>query len=71
MEAGISHIDWLGFIPFTIIMVSLFCIILASILIKPWKLKVTLIVIGSIFTLFVAFVLIFLAGGAFFSLFIP
>ncbi len=70
MESEVSHISWLGFIPFTIIMVSLSFIILASILGKPWKPKVTLIVIGSILTLYVTFVLIFLIGGAFFSLFI-
>lgn len=71
MESEVSHLDWVGFVPFTIIMVSLVFIILASILVKPWQPKVTLVVIGTVITLFVVFVMIFLVGGALLSIWVP
>jgi hypothetical protein len=71
MEAEISHIGWLGFVPFTIIIGSLFFTILAAILVKPWKLRVTLMVIGSIFLLAVFFVAFLWVGELIAGLFVP
>lgn len=50
------NIGWLGFIVFTIVIGSLFFIILSSILSRPWKPKVTLVFIGMIVTLFSSFI---------------
>lgn len=71
MEAEVSHLGWLGFIPFTIVIGSLFFIILSSILVKPWKPRVTGVFIGSVLILFVLFILGFWLGGKIFGIFIP
>jgi hypothetical protein len=68
-QAG--HIGWLGWITFTIVVGSLFFVILAAILGRPWKPKVTLLVLVSVFTLALAFVLAFGLGGLVFSAFVP
>lgn len=71
MEAEVSHIGWLGFIVFTIVVGSLSLIILAAILGKPWKPKVTLVFIGSILLLFTGFIVASWIGGAVFGIFVP
>ncbi len=67
----VGHIGGLGWIIFTIIVGSLFLTILAAILVRPWKSKVTLLVLGTMLTLTVAFVLAFWLGGHIFSAFVP
>ncbi len=67
----VSHIGWLGWIVFAIVVGSLFLTILAAVLIKPRKLKVILLVLGTMFTLVIAFALAFWLGGLVFSAFAP
>lgn len=66
-----ANIAWLGLVPFTIIIGSLSLMILSAILIKPRRSKITLVFIGTILTLYTAFVSFFLIVGAFFSIFVP
>ena len=70
MDAEAVNIDWLGFIVFTLVIGSLCLIILASILGKPWRPKVTLLFIGMILTLAVTFVAFTWLFGAFLSIFV-
>ncbi len=51
INAEVGHLSWLGFIPFGIVMGSLFAIILAATFGKPRKPRVTLIFLGSLVTL--------------------
>jgi len=67
----VGHIGWLGWIVFAIVVGSLFLTILAAVLGRPWKPKVTLLVLGTMFTLAIAFVLAFWLGGRIFSAFVP
>ncbi len=67
----VGHIGWLGWITFAIVVGSLFCMILAVILGRPRKPKVILLVLGTMATLALAFVLAFWFGGLIFSAFIP
>ncbi len=67
----VGHLGGLGWIVFTIIAGSLFLTILAAILVRPWKPKVTLLVLGTMLTLAIAFVLVFWLGGRIFSAFVP
>lgn len=67
----VGHIGWLGWIVFAIVVGSLFLTILAAVLGRPWKPKVALLVLGTMFTLAIAFVLAFWLGGLIFSAFIP
>lgn len=67
----VGHIGWLGWIVFAIVIGSLFLTILAAILVRPWKPKATLLVLGTMFTLAIAFVLTFWLGGLIFSAFVP
>jgi hypothetical protein len=67
----VGHIGWLGWIVFAIVVGSLFLTILAAILGRPWKPKVTLLVLATMFTLAIAFVLAFWLGGLVFSAFVP
>ena len=67
----VGHIGWLGWIVFAIVAGSLFLTILAAVLGRPWKPRVTLLVVGTMFTLAIAFVLAFWLGGLVFSAFIP
>ncbi len=67
----VGHIGWLGWITFAIIVGSLFFMIMAAILGRPWKPKVTLLVLVSMFVLAIAFVLAFWLGGLVFSAFVP
>lgn len=69
MHGETLNIAWLGFIVVGIVFGSLFLIILATILGKPWKPKVTLVFIGMIVTLAVVFVAFFWLFGAFLSIF--
>ena len=71
MMSQIGHIGWLGWIVFAIVVGSLFFTILAAILVRPWKPKVTLLVVVTMFTLAIAFVLAFWLGGLIFSAFVP
>ena len=71
MMSQIGHIGWLGWIVFAIVVGSLFFTILAAILVRPWKPKVTLLVVVTMFTLAIAFVLAFWLGGNIFSAFVP
>ncbi len=67
----VGHISWLGWIVFAIVTGSLFLTILAAVLGRPWKPRVTLLVLGTMLTLAIAFVLTFWLGGLVFSAFIP
>jgi hypothetical protein len=67
----VGHIGWLGWIVFAIVVGSLFFTILAAILGRPWKPRVTLVVVMTMLTLAVAFVLAFWLGGRIFSAFVP
>ncbi len=67
----VGHIGWLGWITFAIIVGSLFFMIMAAMLGRPWKPKVTLLVLVSMFVLAIAFVLAFWLGGLVFSAFVP
>ena len=71
MEAEVSHIGWLGFVVFTIVVGSLSFIILSAILGKPWKPRVTLVFIGSILLLFAGVVAILWIGGGILGIFVP
>lgn len=62
---------WVGFIPFTIIVGSLSLAMISSILIRPAVPRVTLIFLGTIFTLLSTFLAAMWAGGIFFSAIIP
>ncbi|MBI2328494.1 MAG: hypothetical protein HYU85_02485 [Chloroflexi bacterium] len=66
-----SHIPWLGYITFTIVLGSLSLVILASFLVKPWQPKVTAVFIGSILTLFGGFILFTFVWGLILGIFIP
>ena len=67
----VGHAAWLGWIVFAIVAGSLILTILAAVLIRPWKPKEILLVVGTMFTLAIAFVLAFWLGGLVFSAFIP
>jgi len=67
----VGHLEWLGWIVFAIVVGSLSFTILAAVLGKPWKPKVTLLFLATMFALAVAFVLAFWLGGLVFSAFIP
>ncbi len=69
MQGEALNTDWLGFVVFAIVIGSLFLIILASILGRPWKPKVTLVFIGLMFTLAVSFVAFTWLFGKFLSIF--
>ncbi len=69
MHGETLNIAWLGFVVVGIVFGSLFLIILASILGKPWKPKVTLTFIGMLVTLTVAFIAFFWLFGAVLSIF--
>lgn len=71
MDPKVSHLGWLGFIPFTIVVGSLFLIILSSILVKPWKPRVAGVFIGTVLILFVLFILGLWLGGRIFELLVP
>lgn len=62
-----GHITWLGIIIFAIVMGSLGCIILAAIFGRPWKPKVTVIVIVTLFTCLATLVAGLWVGGHIFS----
>ncbi|MDO8716470.1 MAG: hypothetical protein Q7J73_06650 [Dehalococcoidales bacterium] len=62
---------WVGFIPFTIIVGSLSLAVIASILIRPAVPRVTLVFVGTIFSILTAFIAATWAGGVFFSFVIP
>ena len=62
---------WVGYIPFTILVGSLCLAILASILIRPFQLRPTLVFVGTIFFLFSALLVGTWGGGLLFSLIIP
>lgn len=63
MSVQVSHVGWLGYVILTIVMGSLSFIILAAILGKPRKPKVTLLVITAVVGLFAAFVVGTWIGG--------
>ncbi len=67
----VGNIGWLGWIVFVIVVGSLCLTILAAVLGRPWKPRVTLLVLGTMLTLAIAFVLTFWLGGLVFSAFIP
>ncbi len=71
MMNQVGHIGWLGWITFSVVVGSLFFTILAAILGKPRKPKVTLLVLVSVSALAIAFVLSFWFGGLVFSAFVP
>lgn len=67
MTEQVAHIGWLGWIVFTIVVGSMFFVVLAAILGRPRKPKVTLLVIGTLFALLVAIVAGLWVGGLIFS----
>jgi hypothetical protein len=67
----VGHLGWLGWITFSIVVGSLCLTILAAMLGRPWKPRVTLLVLATMFTLAIAFVLAFWLGGRIFSAFFP
>ncbi len=71
MISQVGHIGWLGWIVFAIVVGSLFLTILAAVLGRPWKPRVTLLVVVTMFTLAIVFVLAFWLGGFIFSAFVP
>ncbi len=71
MISQVGHIGWLGWIVFAIVIGSLFLTILAAVLGRPWKPRVTLLVVVTMFTLAITFVLAFWLGGLIFSAFVP
>ncbi len=71
MGAEVGHIDWLGLIAFTIVLGSLFLIILASILVKPRKPKVMVMIIGPVFLMAAAYIALVWVGGNLFGIFVP
>jgi hypothetical protein len=71
MMNQVGHIGWLGWIVFAIVAGSLCLTILAAVLIRPWRPKTALLVLGIMFTLALAFVLAFWFGGLVFSVFVP
>ena len=71
MTNQVGHIEWLGWIAFTIVVGSLIFTILAATLSRPWKPRITLLVVMTMFTLAIAFVLAFWLGGRIFSAIVP
>lgn len=71
MSAEVPHIGWLGYVVVTIVLGSLSLIILAAIIGKPWKPKVTAVFIGTILLIFGAFIAVAWLGGLFLSIFVP
>lgn len=71
MSTEVSHLSWLGFVPFTIVMGSLLFIILSAVLGKPRRSNVPLVLVGSLVSLFAVFVAMFWIGGGLLSLFVP
>ncbi len=71
MGTEVSHIPWLGFVVLSIVVGSLSLIILAAILGKPRKPKVTMVFVGMIFTLLAIFIVGIWLGASVFGLFIP
>ncbi len=67
----VGHIGWLGWIVFAVVVGSLLLTILAAVFARPWKPKLALLVLGTMLTLAIAFVLAFWFGGLVFSAFIP
>lgn len=62
---------WIGYIPFTILVGSLCLAILASILVRPFQARTTLVFVGTILFLFSALLVGTWGGGLLFSLIIP
>ncbi len=67
----VGHIGWLGWITFAIVVGSLFFTILAAILGSPRRPQVALLVLATMATLAITFVLTFWLGGLVFSAFAP
>ena len=68
MTDQINHIDWLGAVVFAIVIGSVLCVVLAAVLGRPWKPKVTLVFIGTLLTLLVVVLVGTWVGGYIFSL---
>ena len=67
MPSSFGHAEGLGFIVFAIVMGSLFLILVAAAFGKPWKPKVTLLVLTTLVVLSVAVVFGVWVGGHLFS----
>jgi len=63
----VAHIRWLGLVVLAIVWGSLAFIALATMLFRPWKPKVVLVVLGSLLGLFVAVAGSIWVGGLVFS----
>jgi hypothetical protein len=68
MDAEAGHIGWLGFIIFAIVVGSLGCIVLAALCGRPWKPRVTLLVMVTLGTLTTTLILGMWVGGRVFAL---
>ncbi len=71
MGTEVGHIDWLGYIAFAIVLGSLFLIILASILVKPRKPKLMVMVIGPVILMAALFIALVWVGASLFGIFVP
>lgn len=68
MAEQVGHIGWLGWIVFSIVVGSVFMVILAAILGGPRKSKVTLTFIGTLSVLLATVVIGLWVAGQLFSL---
>jgi len=67
MTGHVAHLDWLGWIVVTIVVGSVGGVILAALCGKPWKPRVTLLVIAMLLTLTATLVIGIWVGGHVFS----
>ena len=67
MTEPIAHIEWLGWIVFTIVVGSVGFVMLAAILGRPWKPRVTLLVIATLLALTATLVVSIWVGGHIFA----
>ena len=67
MTEPIAHIEWLGWIVFTIVVGSVGLVMLAAILGRPWKPRVTLMVITALLALTATLVVSIWVGGRIFA----
>lgn len=67
MTEPVAHLDWLGWIVLTIVVGSVGGVVLAALCGRPWKPRVTLLVIALLLTLTVTLIIGIWVGGHVFS----
>jgi len=68
MTEHVAHLDWLGWIVLTIVVGSVGGVVLAAVCGRPWKPRVTLLVIAMLLTLTATLIIGIWVGGHVFAL---